>query len=371
VFDAAVLDAVERAQSRYGLDVNGVAGPATLRALNVPVAERIRQIELNLERWRWMPRELGDRYIAVNSAAFTLAVVDSGCTTFVAPVIAGRVDWPTPITSGTLTDVAFNPRWNIPRSIAVREVLPLVRRDPGYFAREGIHVMSDATESAVELDPASIPWEYIRGSTFGYRFWQEPGPRNPLGRIRFSVSNGFGVALHDTPNPEPFRLRTRVFSHGCVRVAGAEGLAAYVLRAVPGWGADSEDSVEALVSRAVERHIGIPQPIPVYLSYWTAWMDESGSVQFRPDVYGWDAELAAALRSTSHRRSAPNATSFRASSCARAATGVPSDSGGWRAAASARRSERDGSTGAWLLPRPGNTQPGSPRRTTARLGAGG
>jgi L,D-transpeptidase YcbB len=371
VFDAAVLDAVERAQARFGLDVDGVAGPATLRALNVPIAERIQQLELNLERWRWMPRELGDRYIAVNSAAFTLALVDSGCTVFVASVIAGRVDWPTPITSGTLTDVAFNPRWNIPRSIAVREVLPLVRRDPGYFAREGIHVMSDATENAAELDPASIPWESIQDSTFVYRFWQEPGPRNPLGRIRFSVSNRFGVALHDTPNPERFRLRTRVFSHGCVRVAGAEALAAHVLRAVPGWGANSEDSTEAVVSQGIERHVGIPQPIPVYLSYWTAWMDESGTLQFRPDVYGWDAELAAALRSSAPRRVAPNTSSLRASPCARAAMSVPCDSGGWRGPASARRSERDGSTGVWPLPRPESTQPGSPRRTAAHPEAGG
>ena len=324
LFDSTVLEAVERAQARHGLEVDGVVGPATLAALNVPVADRIRQLELNLERWRWLPFELGDRYIAVNSAAFTLAVIDSGCTLFVAPVIAGRVDWPTPITSGTLTDVVFNPRWNIPRSIAVREVLPAVRRDPMYLARQGIHVMSDATE----LDPALIHWDRVGDSAFAYWFWQEPGPRNPLGRIRFGISNRFGVALHDTPNQGPFRLRTRVFSHGCVRVAGAEALAAYVLGAVPGWGVNAEDSVRVAVSQPIERFVPVPQSMPVYLDYWTAWVDEDGTVQFRPDVYRWDAELAAALRGAYLRRVAPNTSGIRGSAGARAATRVPCDSGG-------------------------------------------
>jgi murein L,D-transpeptidase YcbB/YkuD len=291
VFDSIVQHAVERFQARHGLEVDGIVGRATLAALNVPVADRIRQLELNLERWRWLPRELGIRYIVVNSAAFSLEVVDSGCTSLAASVIAGRKGWPTPITSGALTDVVFNPRWNIPRSIALREILPAARRDPSYLAREGIHVMNGASE----VDPASIQWDAVEGSTFGFRFWQEPGPRNPLGQIRFGVSNHFGVALHDTPNRETFQLRTRMFSHGCVRVAGAADLAAYVLRAVPGWGAAAADSVQAAVSRMLERRVEVPELIPVYLTYWTAWADADGTVEFRPDSYGWDAKLRTSL----------------------------------------------------------------------------
>jgi murein L,D-transpeptidase YcbB/YkuD len=302
VFDAIVQDAVERTQASYGLEMDGVVGPMTLAALNVPVADRIQQLELNLERWRWLPAELGDRYIAVNAAAFTLQVVEAGCTVLVAPVIAGRVDWPTPITSGTLTDVAFNPRWNIPRSIAVREMLPIVRRDPGYLARVGIHVMSDATDQAVELDAAAISWNAVVDSSFGYRLWQESGPENPLGRVRFGVSNRFGVALHDTPNQESFTPRQRGFSHGCVRVAGAQELAAYVLGPTPGWGENAADSVLGILSQPGERRVPVPQPVPVYLNYWTAWVDDDGAVQFRPDVYGWDSELAAALRGASRDR---------------------------------------------------------------------
>jgi len=310
VFDATVLDAVERIQARHGLEMDGIVGPATLAALNVPVAERIRQLELNLERWRWLPPVLGERYIAVNSAAFTLEVVEAGCTILVAPVVAGRVDWPTPIASGMLTDVVFNPRWNIPRSIAVQDVLPVVRRDPGFLARESIHVMSDATEQAVELDPSEIRWDTVVDTTFTYRLWQDPGPKNPLGRIRFGVSNRFGVALHDTPNQESFNLRNRVFSHGCVRVAGAQELAAYVLERTPEWGQNSADSVLAAVTRPGERRLAAPQAIPVYLNYWTAWVDEDGIIEFRPDVYGWDVELAAALRDMSRGRSSPTTPSL-------------------------------------------------------------
>jgi murein L,D-transpeptidase YcbB/YkuD len=304
VFDSTLQEAVERFQARHGLEADGIVGRATLAALNTPVGDRIRQLELNLERWRWLPRELGDRYVMVNSAAFSLEVVDSGCTSLVASVIAGRKDWPTPITTGVLTDVVFNPRWNIPRSIALREILPAARRDPGYLTREGIHVMDGATE----VDPASIPWNALVDSAFSFRFWQEPGPRNPLGQIRFGVSNHFGVALHDTPNQSTFQLRNRMFSHGCIRVAGAADLAAYVSHGVPGWGAAAPDSVQAAVSGLVERRVDVPQPIPVYLCYWTAWMDADGTVEFRPDVYGWDAKLAQSLGRPARERTGTRAS---------------------------------------------------------------
>ena len=195
--------------------------------------------------------------------------------------------------SGTLTEVVFNPRWSIPRSIAVQEVLPAVRRDSTYLARTGIHVLSDTTAEAVELDPPAIDWGRIPDSAFAYRLWQEPGPTDPLGRIRFTVSNRFGIALHDTPSPELFRSRTRVFSHGCVRVAGVAELAVYLLRGLPGW---TDDSARTAVVQRGERRVTVPEPIPVHVGYWTAWVDGDGTVQFRPDVYGWDAELAAALR---------------------------------------------------------------------------
>jgi murein L,D-transpeptidase YcbB/YkuD len=291
VFDSALEAGVRRAQTRHGLHADGIAGRRTLAALNVPVAARIRQLVVNLERWRWAPRDLGGRYISVNSAGFSLDAFDSARTVLTSRIVGGRVDWPTPIFSGQHTEVTFNPRWTIPPSIAVQEILPEVRRDRGFLYREGIHV-SDTADQAVELDRALIPWDSIADSAFACRLWQEPGPRNPLGHVRFGIRNRFGVALHDTPYPQGFSALARALSHGCVRVEAAELLAAFVLRGLADW---SADSVRAAVAQGSERFVTIPDPIPVVLGYWTAWIGSDGTVEFRPDVYGWDAELARAL----------------------------------------------------------------------------
>ncbi len=291
-FDSTLAAAVRRVQARHGLAPDGVVGPATLEALNVPVLERIRQIELNLERWRWLPGDLGGRYLMINSAGFTFELVDSGRVSFSGRIVAGRVDWPTPILSTRLTEVTFSPRWNIPRSIAIQEVLPIVRRDPDYLLRDGIHVMSDTTEQAVELDLGTISWDTVPDSSFALRLWQEPGPRNPLGRIRFTIPNRFGVALHDTREPQLFGALARAFSHGCVRVADAERLAIYILRDVPGW---TPDWIRAAAMLPAEWRVAAPDSIPTYLDYWTAWVGSDGAVEFRADLYGWDAELADVL----------------------------------------------------------------------------
>jgi murein L,D-transpeptidase YcbB/YkuD len=299
VFDLLLDSVVRLAQRRHGLIVDGVVGAATQAALNVPVRSRVLQLEVNLERWRWLPRSLGVRYILVNSAGFTLEVVDTGAMVFRTRVVAGRQDWPTPIVRGVLTDVTLHPAWNIPHEIAVREILPAIRRDTLFLAREGIHVLSDTTAEAVELDGRAIAWDSVSADAFPYRLWQQSGPRNPLGRLRFEFANRFGIALHDTPNPELFEAMSRAFSHGCVRVADAEAFADLVLRDLPEW---SAESLRAALADTVERHLVLPDPIPVYVDYWTAWVDDDGTVEFRPDVYGWDAKLAAALRRRAYRQ---------------------------------------------------------------------
>jgi murein L,D-transpeptidase YcbB/YkuD len=291
LFDSALDVAVRRAQERHGLEPDGIVGGATRRALNVPVQDRIRQLELSLERWRWLPRDLGQRYLMVNSAGFSLEVVDSGRVILSSRIVAGRASWPTPIFSSRLTEITFNPRWNIPRSIAVKEILPKLRRDPGYLTRMGIH-LERVDEPGTELVCNDVPWDSVSVSGFVYRLWQEPGPENPLGRIRFTIPGRFGVALHDTQEPNLFRLLVRASSHGCVRVQEAERLAAYLLRDLPGW---TEDSLRAATEFPIERYVAVPDPIPAYLTYWTAWVS-NGQVSFRPDLYRWDAELGRALR---------------------------------------------------------------------------
>jgi len=291
-FDAGVDSAVRHFQARHGLQVDGIVGPLTLAQLDVPAGARARQLALNLERWRWLPSELGRRYLMVNSAAYELTLVDTGGVDTFA-VIVGRTDWPTPIVSAAVTEMLFNPRWNIPRSIALAEVIPAQVHDSTYMARQGIHVLSDTTDRARELDPDSVDWRAQTESTFALRLWMAPGPGNPLGRLRLGVPNRFNVALHDTPDTGLFAEPARTFSHGCVRVAGIARLATILVRDLGFWPADS---IQATLAWPDERRVRLPRAIPVYFVYWTAWVDPDGTVQFRPDLYGWDAELERAIR---------------------------------------------------------------------------
>lgn len=288
-FDDGLDLEVREFQERHGLVADGIVGPATLGALNVPAAARLQQMALNLERWRWLPRSLGDQHIAVNSAAFTLEIVDGGQTVVTMRAIVGRPDRPTPIATARVTDVIFRPRWYVPRTIAARELLPLVQRDRGYLAREGMRVFGDSTTGGGDVDPDTIDWTAVTESTFAYQLVQEPGPTNPLGGMKLAFWTPFNVFIHDTPLRPLFTERLRTFSHGCIRVEGAADLAAYLM---PDW---SADSIQAAMMGGRERRVRLRRSIPLHLVYWTAWTRDDGSVEFRNDAYAWDERLAAAL----------------------------------------------------------------------------
>jgi murein L,D-transpeptidase YcbB/YkuD len=289
-FDGALEEAVRRFQSRHGLPVDGRVGPATRSALNVPVAARVRQLVLNLERWRWLPRALGARYVMVNSAGFTLEAMEGDSVVVRTRAIAGRPEWPTPLASGTLTHVVLNPAWHVPRDITRLEVLPAVRGDSTFLAREGMRVYAAA--DSLPVDPDTVDWAAVPDTAVPYRFVQDPGPRNPLGRVKLVFANRFGVALHDTPDPALFQPAARAFSHGCVRVEGATDLAAYALRGTRGW---TRDSILRRLDLRRERWIALAEPMAVHLVYWTAWVARDGRVEFRDDIYGWDRKLEQAI----------------------------------------------------------------------------
>lgn len=290
-YDAALQAAVRRFQERHGLAPDGDVGPATLAALNVPVDERIREMELNLERWRWLPRDLGARYVAVNAAALELVVIEGDSTVMRVRAVVGRPDWPTPIVSSRIIGLQFAPTWNIPRSIAVQEVAPLARRDTAYLRRERIRVFRDSA-GAAEVDPVAVDWAQVSESTFALQLRQEPGGTNPLGRVKFYFASRFNVFIHDTPYPALFREPVRTASHGCIRVERAADLALYLLRNPTRW---PRDSVRAAMARFEERWVTLAEAVPVHVTYWTAWADPDGTVEFRPDMYGWDELLAGAL----------------------------------------------------------------------------
>jgi len=289
LFDAPLQAAVERFQQRYGLDADGVVGPLTRAALNVPAAARVEQIRLNMERWRWLPRDLGTRYVMVNMAGFDLKVVDHGQAVLTMPVIVGKPYRSTPAFSGRVSYLVFNPGWTVPRTIAVEDMLPKERLDPDYLSREGVEVFSGWSEDAERLDPAQMDWSRYDKDNFPFRFYQPPGPTNPLGRVKFMFPNRFGVYLHDTPSRGLFQRSVRTFSSGCIRVEKPLELAAYLLSdADRTW---TVGEVQAQIDTGETRAVHLPQALPIYLVYWTAWADADGVVHFRDDIYGRDRRM--------------------------------------------------------------------------------
>jgi L,D-transpeptidase YcbB len=301
VFDAGMTQAAKLFQTRHGIEADGVIGPGTLAALNVSVAACIRQIEVNLERWRWLPHDLDQRTLLVNLANFSLEVVENGKPLLPMRIVVGKRSWGTPVFSARVTALILNPSWTVPRSIAVKEVLPAIRKDPQYLRKNSLKVLQGWGPQTREIDPHTIPWATLSAARFPYRFWQEPGPTNPLGQVKFILPNEFDVYLHDTPSRSLFTKTVRAFSHGCVRVEKPLELAEYVLRDDPQW---SGEALRAAIAQGRERLVPLPQPLPIYLLYWTAWVDQDGVLQFRPDIYGRDLRLDEALRQASSLLSA-------------------------------------------------------------------
>jgi len=292
-FDDALEQAVLRFQRRHGLEADGVVGPSTLAALNVPVEARVRQIELNMERWRWLPQDLGKRYVLINIANFELDVFENSQSVMIMRIVVGRPYRRTPVFSDKMTYLVLSPYWHVPPSIAVQDILPEVRKNPDYLAKKNMKVFQGWGAETKEIDPKTIAWSTVTGKNFNYRFRQEPGPANALGRVKFMFPNKFNVYLHDTPARELFAKTERSFSSGCIRIEKPIELAEYVLRGDPKW---TGENIVAATYRRVEQTVRLPEPILVHLLYWTAWVNEDGTIHFRNDIYGRDKLLDEAVR---------------------------------------------------------------------------
>ena len=277
-YAADLQEAVKRFQRRHGLPDDGVVGPGTVAALNVPVEVRIRQIELNLERWRWLPRELGERYILVNIPEYRLEVWEGERVALAMRTVVGRQDTPTPIFNGEVSYIVFSPYWYVPPDIAAGETLPAVMRDPGFLERNNMEVI-DARGNPV--DPSTVDFSDPKQ----YKFRQRPGAQNSLGLVKFMFPNQHHVYLHDTPVDSLFARAARSFSHGCVRLEEPRALAEYLLRDQPEWDAPA---IEQAMHAGEERAVNLTAPVPIYLGYWTARVSADGELQFRQDVYGTD-----------------------------------------------------------------------------------
>jgi len=290
-FDARVKFAVERFQVHHGLKMDGVVGTRTREAMNVPVADRIRQIELNMERWRWLPRKLGKRYLIVNSAGYELTAFEQGRPRFSMWVVIGRTDRQTPELKGVLHTVVFNPYWTVPITIAVEDLIPAQTRNPHYLQRKKIRVYANLAKK-LEVDPGRVHWSRFNKLNFPYVLRQDPGPYNPLGRYKFLFSNKFDIYLHDTPTRRLFNRKQRTFSSGCIRVENPLQLASFLLEDMSGW---DTAQIRAAVDTGKTRDVKLARALPIYLLYLTAWVGPDSSVYFYPDVYARDKGLAACL----------------------------------------------------------------------------
>ena len=251
--------------------------------------DRAERIRMNLERWRWAPRDLGDRHILVNVPAYQMQVVEGDAPVLSMRVIVGDPESQTPLFSDEMTYVVFSPYWNIPSSILRDETLPRAAEDPEYLLRNNIEVLGPDGEETI--DPSTIDWS-SEDATKGLRFRQAPGPENALGLVKFIFPNHFSVYLHDTPSDKLFFEEQRALSHGCVRVERPVDLAKYVLRDRPGW---TEERITDAMSRDREETVKLKEPLPVHLGYWTAWVGPDGkTVTYTDDPYGIDAKHARA-----------------------------------------------------------------------------
>ena len=259
---------------------------------------QIRQVAVNLERWRWLPRTFESRHLVVNAADATLTVVEDGRVRLASRVVVGDELHPTPVVRAEVSAVVLNPTWTVPTSIIVEEFLPKLRANPRFLADNDIAIL-DRSQDPYGL---AIDWTSVSAERFPFRLQQRPGGWNPLGRIRFASPNRFDVYLHDTPLPELFFRADRALSHGCVRVERAMELAALVLAGQ----ADARPGVlERAIATGATRVVAAARALPVYLLYWTALVDDEGRLQLREDTYDRDARVAAALARSPHAAPRP------------------------------------------------------------------
>lgn len=263
VFDDSLVAGVKSFQQRYGLNEDGVVGPAILREMNAPLENRIRQIIVNMERARWISSKPTPNFLLINIPQFKLTVIENNKTAWDCNVVVGKEMHKTVIFRGELKYVVFSPYWNVPPSILKNEILPAIRRNPNYLARN------------------NMEWN-------GGGVRQKPGPGNALGLVKFLFPNSYNIYLHDSPSKPLFKEEKRAFSHGCIRVSEPKKLAVYLLRKDSTW---NEAKIEAAMNSGKEKYVTLKDTIPVNIVYFTAWVDDQGKLNFRDDVYKRDARL--------------------------------------------------------------------------------
>ncbi len=305
-FDESVLEAVRRFQLAHGVAPDGLVGAGTRRMLNNQQQQpqhasgspsQIRALLINMERWRWLPHELGPYYVTVNIPEFMLRVVEDNKPVHTTRVVVGKPDKQTPIFSNEMQEIVFGPFWNVPTSIKVEEIRPYVREEASWFGGGGFNTAVFQRHNlrikylGQEVDPAAVDWN--RMDIRNFEIYQPPGPDNVLGKVKFVFPNKHDVYMHDTPQKFLFAQPVRAESHGCMRVQNPDQLAAVLLKHDQGW---SQARTISALEDGYDSHVALQHKIPVYITYFTLKVNDDGSMSTYGDIYGHDARMAAALR---------------------------------------------------------------------------
>ena len=287
--DESTVEAIKTLQTEKGLDADGVAGPATIRALNRGPEARIGQVRVTMERWRWLPGDLGQRHLRANIAAFEVTAYEAGEPQETHLTIVGRTYRQTPVFSDEVEYIIFNPWWEVPASLARADKLPMFRKDPGAVTRLGFQVL-DRTGKVVA--PSTIDWSSVSAANFPYRLRQAPGPLNALGQVKIMFPNRHSVYLHDTPTRGLFALQQRAFSSGCIRTQNPLGLSEWLLEQTEGW---DRAAIDKAVASGKETRVDLAIGVPVHILYFTAVSDGAGGVRYLDDLYERDDRVLAGL----------------------------------------------------------------------------
>lgn len=285
IYDSTLVKTVMVYQEKNGLEPDGVVGGKTLDMLNTSLKERVNQLQLNLERMRWSAERPDGRYLLVNVPQYMLYIYEGDSKVMDMRVIVGEsYKAGTPLFNDTLEYISFSPTWTVPNSIATEEILPKLRKDPGYLSKNRFKLYEGWSEDALELDARSIDWKDVSAENFPYRIVQQPGDHNALGHIKFMFPNDLDIYLHDTPNHNLFKKAERDFSHGCIRVERPVDLAHYLLDD-SSW---DKAKIQEYMYLDTPENVKLKNKVPVILDYRTAWVDDDGRVTFAKDIYGHD-----------------------------------------------------------------------------------
>ncbi len=288
LYDDEFTEIVKAFQRQNGLNDDGVAGPKTLAAINASPEQRLQQVLVNLERQRWLNVERGARHIYVNQADFSVSVIDNGEVTFWSRTVIGKNKHRTQEFNDTMTHMVVNPTWHVPRSITTEEMLPKLKRNPGALG-SSFQVM---TRNGTRVNPRFVDFSKFSQSSFPFIIKQKPSGRNALGRVKFMFPNQFNIYLHDTPSKSLFNRDARAYSHGCVRVQKPFELAHVLLSPQSD---NPKGLFQSVLGGGKERQLNLKAPVPIYLTYHSAWVDDEGQPQYRDDIYGRDKTVFRAL----------------------------------------------------------------------------